>query len=312
MKLEHKELIDQARLMGIPAHEFAASFITRDLVAHCLEVLRKADKPFKNLTEQQQGKIIDDLNVATKDLVEAAVAVIAAKGTSAIGLNLKSVLFSGKTLRVVGDVDANDPQRHALTDTVNQRALLVLVEDEYYDALDSNRPERDQKDLPLPESAAPSSASDVVDAELTPYDLAYSFVMSGGEIIPKAIATAAGVKRKDVAALILQLAENGVISGPDEDGHRSLLLAPNSGTATQEVEPASVKAPAEALATATMDDDQYADAVLLVQKEQKISISFLKSELAIDETTAEAFIARMEADGIVSEENDMGGRAVHN
>ncbi|MCY1482344.1 Ftsk gamma domain protein [compost metagenome] len=311
MKLKHKELIEQARMMGIPAHEFAASFITRDLVAHCLDVLRKADKPFKNLTEQQQGKVIDDLTVTTKDLVEAAVAVIAAKGTSAIGLALKSVLFSGKTLRVVGDVDANDPQRHALTDTVNQRALLVLVEDEYYDALDSNKPERDQQDLPLPESDASAVDSAPAEPALSPYDLAYGFVLNGGEISPKAIGAAAGVKRKEVAELILQLAENGVISGPDEDGHRTLLLAPQTDAAPA-AEASPAKTPDTKSAAPTLDDDQYADAVLLVQREQKVSISFLKSELAIDEDTAEAFIARMEVDGVVSEENDMGGRSVFN
>lgn len=318
MNLQEKELIEQARMMGIPAHEFAAQFVTRDLVEAALNGVRKVIK----LNESQEAKLIDQLNWDVKDLVSAAVVVIAAHGVSAIGCVVKSVMVTGKNLRVVADVDASDPQRHALTDTVAQRALLVLAEDEYHAALDSNKPQKDQKDLPLEDRHPVDKildGSDVVDAEYaepdperTPYELAFEHVTNGGEITPKAIQNAAGVKRKDVADLILKLAENGVISESDpETGTRTLLASGSAETSSPEVKTVSEQTADKPSAGAGFDEDQYADAVLLVQREKKISLSFLKSNFQIDEETADAMIARMEQDGVVSEENDMGGRAVY-
>ncbi|MNP66919.1 Ftsk gamma domain protein [compost metagenome] len=62
--------------------------------------------------------------------------------------------------------------------------------------------------------------------------------------------------------------------------------------------------------TKQFDEDQYADAILLVQREKKCTLSFLKSNLSVDEETAEAMIFRMEQDGVISEPNDLGGRAI--
>lgn len=364
MKLEEKELIEQARMMGVPPHEFAAKFLTRDLVEASVTAVRKVIK----LNENQEAKLIDQLNDDVKSMVSSAVAVIAANGRSAIVTTVKSVMVAGKSIRVVSDVDTSDPQRHALTDTVNHRALLVLAPDEYHDALDSNKPLKDQNDLPLETSSGSEEPFDETDdplyqeavqfvqetkrasisavqrklkigynrgariiermelegivtamdsnggrevvaskpaPELSPYELALNHVLIGGEISPKAIQSAAGIKRKDVADLILKLQENGVLSEPDpETGHRTLLANGSSETsATGDTKPAAQPG-------AEFDEDQYADAVLLVQREKKISLSFLKSNLQVDEETAEAMILRMEQDGVVSEPNDIGGRAV--
>jgi DNA segregation ATPase FtsK/SpoIIIE-like protein len=317
MNLQEKELIEQARMMNVPAHEFSAKFIARDLVEAALTAVRKNTK----LKENQEAKLIDDLNDAVKDLISSAVAVIAANGRSAIVTTVKSVMVAGKTIRVVSDVDTSDPQRHALTDTVNHRALLVLAPDEYYDALDSNKPQKDQNDLPLDvESENPLGAlqqladenakqwpDDLANpAPLTPYELAFNHVTSGGDISAKAIQTAAGVKRKDVTDIILALAENGVISAPDDEGLRTLLLA---------IDPA--KPGADETVTTRVEqpqpfnEDQYLDAVLLVQRERKVSTSFIKSNFSVDEETAEAMILRMEQDGVISAPNDIGGRAIY-
>lgn len=370
MDLNEKELIEQARMMGVPAHEFAAKFITRDLVDATLTAVRKHTK----LKENQEGKLIDELNDAVKELVSAAVVVIAAAGTSAITCTMKSYMGTGKSLRVVLDTDGDDPQRHALTDRVNNRVLLVLAPDEYYGALDSNKPQKDQNDLPLDDSPSrdddeipdgedslygdavnfviksrrasisavqrelkigynraarlietmelngivtpmnTNGAREVVgEAEpISPYELAFIHVTNGGEISAKAIQSAAGVKRKEVTDIILALASNGIISEPDAEGARTLVPSDKRPMTAAEVkhghgsagkaEPTNHPAP--------FDEDQYADAVLLVQRERKVSLSFLKSNFAIDEATAESMIFRMEQDGIVSEPNDIGGRAI--
>lgn len=327
MDLNEKELIEQARMMGVPAHEFAAKFITRDLVDATLTAVRKHCK----LKENQEGKLIDELNDAVKELISAAVVVIAAAGTSAITCTMKSYMGTGKSLRVVLDTDGDDPQRHALTDRVNNRVLLVLAPDEYYGALDSNKPQKDQPDLPLegskednPLGALQHLANEsvkgtgltatVVDQEpVSPYELAFIHVTNGGEISAKAIQSAAGVKRKDVTDIILALASNGIISEPDDDGLRTLIPSDQRPMTAAEAKHGSGSAGKAEAANqpAPFDEDQYADAVLLVQREKKVSLSFLKSNFSVDEQTAEAMIFRMEQDGVVSEVNDLGGRAIY-
>lgn len=321
MDLNEKELIEQARMMGVPAHEFAAKFITRDLVDATLTAVRKHTK----LKENQEGKLIDELNDAVKDLISAAVVVIAAAGTSAITCTMKSYMGTGKSLRVVLDTDGDDPQRHALTDRVNNRVLLVLAPDEYYGALDSNKPQKEQADLPLEakeenplgalqqladESVKGTNLTATVVEPVSPYELAFIHVTNGGEISAKAIQSAAGVKRKDVTDIILALASNGIISEPDDEGLRTLIL--DRPLTVAEVKHGSGNAgQAEANQPAPFDETQYADAVLLVQKERKVSVSFLKSNFAIDEETADAMLFRMEQDGVISEANDIGGRAIY-
>lgn len=330
MDLNEKELIEQARMMGVPAHEFAAKFITRDLVEATLTAVRKHCK----LKENQEGKLIDQLNEDVKQLITAAVAVIAAAGTSAITCTMKSYMGTGKSLRVVLDTDGDDPQRHALTDRVNNRVLLVLAPDEYYGALDSNKPQKDQNDLPLeskeynPLGALQHLANESVkgtgltatvvsDEPVSPYELAFIHVTNGGEISAKAIQAAAGVKRKEVTDIILTLASNGIISEPDDDGLRTLIPADQRPMTAAEVKhgPGAVlETEPSALSNneelAPFDEGQYADAVLLVQRERKISNSFLRSNFAVTEDVADAMIFRMEQDGVISEPNDMGGRAI--
>lgn len=321
MDLNEKELIEQARMMGVPAHEFAAKFITRDLVDATLTAVRKHCK----LKENQEGKLIDELNDSVKELISAAVVVIAAAGTSAITCTMKSYMGTGKSLRVVLDTDGDDPQRHALTDRVNNRVLLVLAPDEYYGAMDSNKPQKDQADLPLegskeenPLGALQHLADEsvkgtgltatVVDPEpVSPYELAFIHVTNGGEISAKAIQAAAGVKRKDVTDIILALASNGIISDPDEEGLRSLIPAEQRPMTATEVK----HGPGAIAEAAPFDETQYADAVLLVQREKKVSLSFLKSNFSIDEETADAMLFRMEQDGVISAPNDIGGRAIY-
>lgn len=318
MDLNEKELIEQARMMGVPAHEFAAKFVTRDLVEAAVTAVRKVVK----LKENQEGKLIDQLNEDVKGLITAAVAVIAAAGTSAITCTMKSYMGTGKSLRVVLDTDGDDPQRHALTDRVNNRVLLVLAPDEYYSALDSNKPQKDQADLPLetkeenPLGALQQIAKDLPQEHepISPYELAFIHVTNGGAITAKAIQEAAGVKRKEVTDIILTLASNGIISEPDEEGLRTLILdrpmtaaevkhGYGSAGKIETAEPAKSKE--------VFDEGQYADAVLLVQRERKISNAFLRSNFAVNEETADAMIFRMEQDGVISEPNDIGGRAIY-
>lgn len=56
--------------------------------------------------------------------------------------------------------------------------------------------------------------------------------------------------------------------------------------------------------------EQFEQSRRLVVVEQRASVSFLQSHLAIGEELAHAFLKRLEAEGVVGEENELGGRAV--
>lgn len=60
--------------------------------------------------------------------------------------------------------------------------------------------------------------------EVTAYELAHSHITSGGNITPKAIQNVTGCSKREAAAIILQLQENKVISEPDDDGIRTVLV----------------------------------------------------------------------------------------
>ena len=144
-------------------------------------------------------------------------------------------------------------------------------------------------------------------------ELAFIHVTNGGEISAKAIQLAAGVKRKDVSDIILTLASNGIISAPDDEGLRTLVPSAERPMTAAEVKHGHGSAGKEepSKEPAPFDEDQYADAILLVQREKKVSVSFLKSNFAVTEETAEAMILRMEQDGVISAPNDIGGRAIY-
>lgn len=65
------------------------------------------------------------------------------------------------------------------------------------------------------------SAANII--EVTPYELALAHVVTGGQISPKAIQAKVGCKKKAAGDLVLELQTNGIVSEPDDDGHRTLL-----------------------------------------------------------------------------------------
>ena len=315
MTPEHRRIINQAHQLDIAPSELASELLERDLIETSVGILRKQKALFASLSEGAQDAVIREIEDVVHKAVASAISIIAGRGTVAVPVTLKSITVDAG-LKVVANVDSETPHRHALVDAANHLCLLVLAPHDYDAATDSIKAEKDQQDLPLEGELQGIAATativdeflDLVQVTGTPYEIAYLHVINGGEISAKAIQNATGVKRKESGELLLQLAENGVISAPDDDGRRALLIQ------TTKPAPSSTEVWAELTAepAAPIDDSAYTDAVLKVQAEQRVSVSYLKAEFAVDEDTAEAWIAQMERDGVVSEENDMGGRSVFN
>lgn len=298
MKPEHQAIVNQAHAMDIAPSELASELLQRDLIETTIGLLRKQKAVFSKLPEQQQEAVIREVEDVVAQAVKTAVTIIAAKGTVSLPATLKQITVD-KSLKAVLEIDSDTPHRHSLIDAAKHLVLLVLAPHDYGAATDTIKAEKDQPDLPLDDDALgiPGIHDNLI--EVTPYEMALAHVVTGGDITPKAIQAKVGCKKKDAGDLVLELQANGIVSEPDDDGHRT-LLAPLEQRVVIDQQP-----PLE-----PVDDGLYADACALVIREKRVSLGFLKSELAVDEDIATALINRMEADGVVSEENDMGGRAV--
>lgn len=250
MKPEHRQIINQAHKLDIAPSELASELLERDLIEQCIAFLRKQKATFTSLSENMQEATIRELESVVRQAVKVAISIIAARGTVAIPVTLKSITVD-KGLKVVADVDSQTPHRHELVDAAQNLCLLVLAPYDYSQGTDSILADKDQPELPI----------------------------EGAEEEP------------------LQLEHQPETAAPKRSRKKPDALA---------VDPAPTTEPVE------LDEGLYADAVLLVQREMKVSVSFLKAEMAVSDEQADALITRMEAEGVVSEENDMGGRAVHN
>lgn len=99
----------------------------------------------------------------------------------------------------------------------------------------------------------------------------------------------------------------GVLTAKDEHGLRRLVkFAEQHGDGAQNT--AGEQPAADPLNA--IDDETYVKVKAKVISEKRISTSFLQSEFALSEEQAKAAIERLEADGVVSEENELGGRKV--
>lgn len=149
MKTEHRDIIDRARLAGLPPSYLAHELLVHDLVEAGLFELKNLHSPYGKLNEGQQQEVIDRLTEAAEKAVHNAISIISSRNVSTIEVTMKEVKFNSKQLTLTSIVDAKDPNRHDLIDSAGRICLLVMAPDDYNDGLDFIQPDRDQRDLPL-------------------------------------------------------------------------------------------------------------------------------------------------------------------
>lgn len=149
MKTEHRDIIDRARLAGLPPSYLAHELLVHDLVEAGLFELKNLHSPYGKLNEGQQQEVIDRLTEAAEKAVHNAISIISSRNVSTIEVTMKEVKFNSRRLTLTSIVDAKDPNRHDLIDSAGRICLLVMAPDDYNDGLDFIQPDRDQHDLPL-------------------------------------------------------------------------------------------------------------------------------------------------------------------
>lgn len=185
MKMEHRAIIDNAKRHGALPMEMAHELLEHDLVQLCLDQLKGLTAPYNKLSETAQQDTIERITLGVKDAVKTAIRIIAANGVITIPVDVKRVQVDAAKLTVTATVDGKDPKKHDLIDSAGHLCLLVMAPDDYDEALDGIKPDRDQKELPL--SAAELAAGmglnpghqpddDIVDASFEPDQAPAEFV----------------------------------------------------------------------------------------------------------------------------------------
>lgn len=149
MKIEHHEAIERAKMHGIMPSMLAHELLVRDLVEASMFEWQNIAAPFNKLNEGQRQEVIDRVTEKVTEAVYGAVSIISSRSVDTIPLTVADAKFKAKSITVTATIDAQDPNRHGLIDVAGKLCLLVLAPNDYAEALDSLRAERDQKDLPL-------------------------------------------------------------------------------------------------------------------------------------------------------------------
>lgn len=328
MKAEQKAVIARAQREGLAPSELAAELLTHDLMTSALGVIRGHAVAFKNMSQQQQDEAIRSMEDEFKKAVDNAVRIIAGAGSKVVRMKLKKVAI-GTSYQIQGVADRAEENLHALCDKAQDQSdvLIVLYEGDYHQGLDAIQGEKDQKDLPLDQAGTKekkpraSTAKKAGDIAAKVIELPPALVDAAREFVTKQQnGTIAGLQNQlkcnidKAKALHDVLVAEGILSETaDERGDRTLVRTTGqvaeltAALDDSDVVDASFE---ETPAITTIDDALYAKAKTAVIIGRRVSCSFLKGELEVDDDTAQAILVRLEADGVVSEENEMGGRAI--
>lgn len=310
MNAEQKAVISRASRDGLAPSEIAAELLTHDLLNSALAQIRSHAVAFKNMSEQQQDACIQTMQTEFKKAVDTAVRVIASAGTKVVRMKLKKVAI-GTNYQIQGVADRDEEHLHALCDKAQDQSdvLIVLFEGDYHQGLDAIQGEKDQKDLPLdgpgskPAKKTPAKKPEPKPVEVTPaqLDAAREFVVSQQN------GTLSGLQNQlkcniDKAKAIHEiLVTEGILSEEMNDrGDRGLLRKPAA-----KAEPADTGS-----ADKPISDELYVKAKTAVITDRRVSVSFICDECGVSGQEAEQILARLEADGVVSEEDELGARKI--
>jgi len=321
MKLEQKAIIDAAAREGKFPMEMAKELLGHDLLQTMLNSMRGHAVAFKNMSQQQQDAAIEIMRKDVEAAVDTAVRLISSQAVNTIRVKLKKMAVGDK-YQVTADVATDEDFIHELIDKVRDKSdvLILLSERDYLQGLDRVHGEKDQKDLPLddkkPAGWAPAESKPAGKgkpaAETKPVEIPAKTLDQAREFVTKQQnGTLTGLQNfikcdtSKAKAIHDILAAEGILStGQDKEGNRELIRKPAEPNAP--VTDTGTDDKAELV----IPDALYAKAKTAVVIGRRISTSFLQQELEVDDATIQAILSKLEADGVISEENEMGGRTI--
>lgn len=314
MNSAQRAVVAAAKKDGLMPMEIASELLCHDLMEVMLTQLRKRQVAFTKLSEQEQDAVIAELEFELKKSTNLAARVINAQGVETVGAKMKSMKIEGKlTLQMI--VEADEPNRHILTDKAHDKSdiLIVLYPNSYAEGMSAHQGEKDQKDLDLDDAPAdkpaktPSVKSAKAKADKKPIEIPKKQMDDARDFVTiQQNSSIAGLQNLlkcgyERANAILQVLEGeGLVVwvGTDEKGQYELVRG---------------KA-ADAKALPVFDSEtlavMYSTACREVIKAVSTADSVLRPVYGDDDNLIEQALMQMEEDGIVSKPSPEGLRDV--
>lgn len=318
MKADQNAVIQAAQRKGLAPSEVAAELLTHDLLNSALNQIRGHAVAFKNMSEQQQDACIQTMQEEFKKSVDTAVRIIASVGTKTVRMKLKKVAI-GTNYQIQGVAGADEEHLHALCDKAQDQSdvLIVLYEGDYHQGLDAIQGEKDQRDLPLEGKATKAAAKPKSEPKPKTVEVTPAQIDAAREFVTKQQnGTLAGLQNQlkcnidKARALHDVLAAEGLLSAePNERGDRDLVRQP-AAEAKPQTASETPESTESAEAPGAVSLELYVKAKTAVITERRVSVAFLCDELGVTSEEADQLLARMEEDGVVTEENELGARQI--
>jgi len=349
MNSAQKAVVSAAKKDGLSPMEIASELMNHDITEVVLGFMRKREVAFNKLSESEQDSVIAELGSELKKITATACRVINANGVETVGATLKSLKIDGK-LTATMVIEGDEPNRHVLTDKAHDKSsiLIVLYPNSYSEGMSAHQGERDQKPLDLeePESKPAKAGKDKAPRVSSPTSAA-SLAKKATELPPKLlqdardfianqqVCTVSGIQNGlkigavKATAVLDQMASEGLVVfvGDSKSGEYQLNRVKTPVDKILEADPVDaalndltfdgeddqqlIEEPGDGQPLAqTLTDEIYEAVKAQVIKTKKVSIGALSITQNIDDEIAEQAVQRLEMEGFVSEENEMGIREI--
>lgn len=338
MNAEQKAIIAAAEKEGLSPCEKDARLVVHDMVNATRKAMQKYQVGYNKMTEQQQDAVLGDLEESYKSLALTIARTIASGGTPAISMTLKDMKISNGT--VTGIVDGSDKHFNDLISKVQDKSevMVVLFERQYADAMDNIQADKDQRALPLDEAPAKPTKGKRASTETGSATSAAALAKNATDLPAKLLEDArAFIDNQQVVTvsgmqnhLKIGAVKAGAVLEQMETEGRVKFVGDSKSGEYQKVHTAKADGADKIINDLTFDGD---DAPLLDADEhddspgcltedlvgkikdrilttKKISIGDLSIAFDIDADLAEEALERLELEGVISAESDMGIRTI--
>jgi len=182
-----------------------------DLVSMAVTEIKNMPKSWQELSEDEQGEVIERLQNRAKSAAGQAINIIASNNRPTVLANIESITFKAG-IKAVLQVSPQAAHRHELADAEGCQVMLVIPHTEQMTENGEGMPEadKDQPELGLDEDSL--------------FDEAMQTVKELNRVSISALQRKMKIGYNRAANLIEQLQRAGIVTEPDERGARSLVL----------------------------------------------------------------------------------------
>lgn len=338
MNAEQKAIIAAAEKEGLSPCEKDARLVVHDMVNATRKAMQKYQVGYNKMTEQQQDAVLGDLEESYKSLALTIARTIASGGTPAISMTLKDMKISNGT--VTGIVDGSDKHFNDLISKVQDKSevMVVLFERQYADAMDNIQADKDQRALNLDDepkkpagkkeraSASTGSATSAAALAKTATDLPPKLLEDARAFIDnQQVVTVSGMQNHlkigavKAGAVLEQMEAEGRVKfvGDSKSGeYQKVHTVKTEGADTGGLsfdgddEPLVSGGDQASDAPAELTEELVAKIKERILTTKKISVGDLSIAFDIDADLAEEALERLELEGVISPESDMGIREI--